>query len=368
MVMHGPHGLILIGALCSICYSGARAITPSRALLYSLHHDEGWDMSSKQDEVGSSGHVILATLGSVDQHVPAAEGKRDEPLSVDEAWPAILMASLAGLSTVLGALVVFCLPAGGVPRSAMSFGLSLAAGVMITVSVMELWPEGVSDADSNIKSAWFRHLLLFGAGAVVTFLICKLASCLQGSKESDVESLEASAIERRSWRLAILLFISLTAHNLPEGLAVAISAMADQRLGLTVMLAIAVHNIPEGVAVAIPTLDATKSKCMAISVALLSGMTETLGAVVAILVLQPYLTANVIEELLIFVAGIMCYIAFFELLPESVRGGGMLYVVACIGLAVGAAIMILTHLLLEQAMHDDHDHDGHDHDHHHHHH
>merc|ERR1719316_234077 len=209
---------------------------------------------------------------------------------------------------------------------------------MITVSVMELWPEGPMDA------TMVHHLMLFAAGGALTFLICKLASCLesQGNPadgESGEQDLSVKAVERRSWRLAVLLFISLTAHNLPEGLAVAI-----------------------------PTLDATKSKCMAISVALLSGMTETLGAVVAILVLQPYLTANVIEELLIFVAGIMCYIAFFELLPESVRGGGMLYVVACIGLAVGAAIMILTHLLLEQAMHDDHDHDGHDHDHHHHHH
>merc|ERR1719335_1983727 len=128
----------------------------------------------------------------------------------------------------------------------------------------------------------------------MTFGICKLASCLESQSSDDSysgEDLSVKAVQRRSWRLAILLFISLTAHNLPEGLAVAISAMADQRLGLTVMIAIAVHNIPEGVAVAIPTYDATKQRWKAIFIAFLSGATETVGALIAIVALQPFLTA-----------------------------------------------------------------------------
>lgn len=318
-------------------------------------------MASSDNLVGSESRIVLATLSSFDHHVPASDEPRDRPLTLNEAWPAVLMATVAGLSTVLGALVVCCMPVGGVPRSAMSFGLSLAAGVMITVSVMELWPEGPMDA------TMVHHLMLFAAGGALTFLICKLASCLesQGNPadgESGEQDLSVKAVERRSWRLAVLLFISLTAHNLPEGLAVAISAMANKRLGLTVMIAIAIHNIPEGIAVAIPTYDATKSKVMGLLIALLSGMTETIGALVAILVLQPYLTGSLIEDLLVFVAGIMCYIAVFELLPESCHGGGAMYAVAALGLAVGAAIMILTHMLLEEAMHDDHHH-HHDHDH-----
>eukprot|EP00746_Dinoflagellata_sp_MGD_P006841 gnl/MRDRNA2_/MRDRNA2_113491_c0_seq1.p1 gnl/MRDRNA2_/MRDRNA2_113491_c0~~gnl/MRDRNA2_/MRDRNA2_113491_c0_seq1.p1 ORF type:complete len:358 (+),score=54.81 gnl/MRDRNA2_/MRDRNA2_113491_c0_seq1:152-1225(+) len=354
--------LALIGALLLLRFSDAvQEITPSQALRYSLHHDEAWDMSSPDDRQDSENHLVFASLHSLSQHVPASDAPRDRPLTLEEASPAILMATVAGLSTVLGALVIFCMPAGGVPRSAMSFGLSLAAGVMITVSVMELWPEG------HFDSHMLYHFLLFGIGGVLTFVICKMASWLeskQGDGERDPEDLSVKAMERRSWRLAVLLFISLTAHNLPEGLAVAISAMANKRLGVTVMIAIAVHNIPEGVAVAIPTYDATKSQCKALLVALLSGMTEIVGALVAIIALQPFLTGALIEDLLVFVAGIMCYIAFFELLPESVHGGGILYAVASLGVVSGAAIMILTHMLLDEAMHDDHDHDhGHHHDH-----
>lgn len=342
------------------CSHAVQEITPSKALLYSLHHDEAWDMSSPDDHEGK--HLALATLHSFIKHVPASDNPRDKPLTLEEASPAILMATVAGLSTVLGALVIFCMPAGGVPRSAMSFGLSLAAGVMITVSLMELWPEGPMD------SHMLYHLMLFTIGGALTFVICKLAGWLESKQgDADLENgqdLSVKTMERRSWRLAVLLFISLTAHNLPEGLAVAISAMANKRLGVTVMIAIAVHNIPEGVAVAIPTYDATKSQCKAVLVAFLSGLTEIVGALVAIVALQPFLTGALIEDLLVFVAGIMCYIAFFELLPESVHGGGFLYAVSCLGVVSGAAIMVLTHMLLEEAMHDDHDHD-HDHGHHH---
>jgi ZIP family zinc transporter len=363
---------VLIGELILLsCSDAVGAMTPSKALLYSLHHDEAWDMSSPHDHEGhihdhvaSENHSVLLSLRSVNQHVPAAKDPRDKPLTLEEAAPAVIMATLAGLSTVLGALVVCCMPAGGVPRSAMSFGLSLAAGVMITVSFMELVPEDITSWRHNAY-----HFILFMVGGILTCAICNLAGWLE-KREADGEidaevgqDLSVKAVERRSWRLAVLLFISLTAHNLPEGLAVAISAMANKRLGFTVMIAIAVHNIPEGVAVAIPTYDATKSQCKAVLVALLSGMTETVGALIAILVLQPFLTGALIEDLLIFVAGIMCYIAFFELLPESVYGGGMMYAVASLGLITGAAIMILTHMLLEEAMHDDHDHDHHDHHH-----
>jgi len=363
------HGLILTGALLFVSFSDVvHAITPSNAFLYSLNHNERWDMDSPEDFVGSQQHIILAKLSSFHHHVPASNEKREKPLTLDEAWPAIIMATVAGLSTVLGALVVCCMPAGGVPRAAMSFGLSLAAGVMITVSVMELWPHTDESHHHHSEdhhhhheeekeystSHEFFHLLLFLAGGAVTFVICKLASCLEAQDNGDSphsSDLSVKAVERRSWRLAILLFISLTAHNLPEGLAVAISAMADKRLGLTVMIAIAVHNIPEGVAVAIPTYDATKQRWKAIFIAFLSGMTETLGALIAIVALQPFLTGSLIEDLLIFVSGIMCYIACFELIPEAVRGGGELYAITCLGLLVGAIIMIGTHMLLEETMH-----------------
>ncbi len=47
----------------------------------------------------------------------------------------------------------------------------------------------------------------------------------------------------------MLTAITLTAHNFPEGMAVAISTMGSPKLGLKLAVAIALHNIPEGLAI-----------------------------------------------------------------------------------------------------------------------
>ena len=45
---------------------------------------------------------------------------------------------------------------------------------------------------------------------------------------------------------AFLTLVGMTLHNLPEGMAVALSAMRGLRFGVPVALAIGLHNIPEG--------------------------------------------------------------------------------------------------------------------------
>merc|ERR1719316_644065 len=97
------------------------------------------------------------------------------------------------------------------------------------------------------------------------------------------------------------MMLSLTAHNLPEGFAVAISALGSDRLGFVVMIAIALHNIPEGIALAVPVLSATGSKRKALWMSFLSGMAEPLGAALALFVaasLGESVSSDALEELL----------------------------------------------------------------------
>ena len=95
----------------------------------------------------------------------------------------------------------------------------------------------------------------------------------------------------------------------------------DPHLGLVLLIAIALHNIPEGISVSIPIYYATKNRKKAFLWSLLSGLSEPIGAVIGYFVLSPFITPFVLNLALAFVAGIMVFISFDELLPLSLSHG-----------------------------------------------
>eukprot|EP00887_Chlorella_sp_A99_P008107 scaffold12.g8107.t1 len=116
-------------------------------------------------------------------------------------------------------------------------------------------------------------------------------------------------------RLGLLMSVTMTLHNLPEGFAVCFSAFTD--FGPVMALAIAVHNIPEGVIVAAPVFAATGSRWKAVGIATASGLSEPLGALLALLVVRPFLTHAMLQYILAFVGGIMACVCVVELWPEA---------------------------------------------------
>jgi zinc transporter ZupT len=124
--------------------------------------------------------------------------------------------------------------------------------------------------------------------------------------------------KQRSWRVAMLLFFSLLAHNFPEGLCVAASAQESPQLGITVAIGIFIHNVPEGIAISVPCMAARPdSPWLAFWLASISGLAEPIGAIVALTVLHH--TKLELENVLASVAGVMCMVAVMELYPEAIR-------------------------------------------------
>ncbi len=60
--------------------------------------------------------------------------------------------------------------------------------------------------------------------------------------------------------------------------------------GVGLALTISLHNIPEGLAVAVPIAYTTRSRFWTIVIPFLTGLFEPLGAIVAGLFLRPYIT------------------------------------------------------------------------------
>jgi len=277
------------------------------------------------------------------------DGDNSEKAGKVDMWGGVLMAFVAGASTVLGATVVLFMPEGGPPPAAMAFSFSLAAGVMVAISVEMLLPH---NSKGQPFFSW-GSFLIFCAGALSCAALCKLADCFESTTVSDVENDKDTVKEveqKKSFRLAALLFVSLTLHNFPEGFAVAVSAMSGLNLGLTMCIAVAIHNIPEGIALAVSVYGATKSHAQSFFWTALSGLTEPLGAICAMLVIQAYVnsTPNLLTNLLTAVAGVMCWVALAELLPEAVSTGCWGAIAS--GFVSGIIIMVVTHWVMENAV------------------
>jgi len=179
-----------------------------------------------------------------------------------------------------------------------------------------------------------------------------LHSLTRWSSGSDLDTKE----QRRAWRVAMLLFVSLLFHNFPEGLAVAASTLESQKLGITVTIGIMIHNIPEGIAISIPCLMARPdAPWLSFFLASFSGLAEPFGAWVALFFLRDIAKeedayknpALCMENVLAFVAGIMITVAMYELFPEGKRhchakSNGMFWYVT--GTIMGIVVMILTEM------------------------
>lgn len=259
----------------------------------------------------------------------------------------LLLTLCAGLATAIGSIIAFA--TRHTSRGFFSFTLGLSAGVMLYVSFVELFDE----ARSLFANTWggqlgeFGTALFFFVGMGLIGLIDKLVPSFENPHEiRSVENLNnpASGKEARLHQIGLLTALAIAIHNFPEGIATFMAAQNNPSIGVAIAVAIALHNIPEGIAVSIPIYYATGSKKRAFLYSLLSGLAEPLGALLAFLLLMPFMNDVVLGGVLAAVAGIMVYISIDELLPAA-REYGKPHV-AIWGMVVGMMLMATSLIVL----------------------
>ncbi len=217
---------------------------------------------------------------------------------------AFLITSLAGFSTLLG-MIPILFPIQKKDRL-INFCLSFSAGVMITVSVIDLIPESLSYLQ-NIYST-FPSILISSIFIVIGILFSSFIDQRLDSKTNR---------ENKLYKLGIISMLAIIMHNIPEGIATFISYQENASLGITLAIAIALHNIPEGISIAIPLYYSTKKKTKAFLYTLISALSEPLGALLSFWFLSSLITPHMMGILLAMIAGIMIHISCYELLPNA---------------------------------------------------
>ena len=250
---------------------------------------------------------------------------------------ALLLAVLAGLSTLLGAIIVFITKRKS--EKLITISLGFAAGVMISVSFTDLFPNASTllQAGAGQRTGVLLSVAALAAGILLASGIDKLVPH---------DAYDASAGEsphKNLFRVGLVSMLAIGLHNFPEGMATFMAGYESMSLGIPIAIAIALHNIPEGISVAMPIWFASGSRWKALKYTLISGLAEPIGALLAFLVLRPFINDSVLGVMFGLVAGIMVYIAIEELIPSSRQYG--FDRAGLIATFLGICIMPLTHLI-----------------------
>ncbi len=253
--------------------------------------------------------------------------------------PAAVLALLAGcgtwLVTALGAAAVFFFSKEN-PRH-MTVLLGFAAGVMLAASYWSLLAPAIALAEEMLLPSWLPATLGFLAGAAFLRLTDLALGRLRpqtGAKRSR------------------LLILSITLHNIPEGLAVGV---AFASLGLepepekllaacAVALGIGIQNYPEGAAVALPLLREGESRARSFFLAQATGLVEPAAALLGALLVT--LVRSLLPWALSFAAGAMVLVAAHELIPECRASGPRGSYLGTTGVILGFALMMLLDVAL----------------------
>ena len=132
--------------------------------------------------------------------------------------------------------------------------------------------------------------------------------------------------KKSSLSKTMMMALSVTIHNVPEGMAVGAvlaaflsgSGSISASAALALSLGIAVQNIPEGAILSIPLAEEGMPKGRAFLLSVLSGAAEPIAALAMMAFAGR--TGGILPLLMSFAAGAMMYVVVEELIPEMSEG------------------------------------------------
>ena len=262
----------------------------------------------------------------------------------------VFMALIATLGTwlvtALGAATVVFFKSPD--QKALNLMLGFASGVMIAASFWSLLQPAIERAQAVSRlPAYFVATVGFLLGAVFIWASDKILSLTRRRLTSKEESKNT-----RFGRIAMLI-LSITLHNIPEGLAVGVAfgvlgngAYSVEKLmgAITIAIGIGLQNFPEGAAVSVPLRREGFSRKRSFLYGQASGMVEPIAGLIGAL-LVVYVEA-ILPYALAFAAGAMILVAVHELIPECQKNQGAHPYFATTGIVLGFAVMMLLDVML----------------------
>jgi zinc transporter ZupT len=232
---------------------------------------------------------------------------------------AILVAALAAIGFSGASLLA--LLGGGVSAKSRSYSAAFAAGILLALAFVDLFPEGLELAGEAAIAG-------FVGGFVLLFLTEVFTRA--HTHHSPEERLRGHALGPFVLGLAI--------HNLADGFVLGVGARASEITSWLVGLGVLVHQMPVGISLAAVFVAARATSSRVLRTAVLLGLAIPLAAGLTLALPVP---GNQALGFLTGVAGgVLAYVGAAHLLPEAQaehpsKGIGVLFAATLVVTATG---------------------------------
>ncbi len=259
------------------------------------------------------------------------------------------------MGTGLGGLIgVFF---GKQSLKSMSYVLSFAGGIMVSIVCFDLIPEAL-----ELSNIWGTMLgisigvgMVFLLNTLIDWITTRMIGKSHIEEHDAIEELhhqdplmaklaEAGQSNIRMIKAGIIMLCAIALHNLPEGMAIGSGTTHDAALGIVLAIMIAIHNIPEGMAIAVPLCAGGMGFGKTIFLTALSGVPTLFGAVLG------YWIGNISDYFIALslagAGGAMLYVTYCEIMPQVIlmNKGRTPAIFTLIGLMAGLLlIQVLGH-------------------------
>ncbi len=242
------------------------------------------------------------------------------------------------IGTSLGASLVYLMK-NKINNTIEKILLGFASGVMVAASVWSLLIPAIERSEELGILPWLPPSL----GLVLGILSLIFIDRLTLKMNKDAKSLNDKMKKTR------MLFLAVTIHNIPEGMAVGVifAAYLAGAPGITLASAfalaigIAIQNFPEGAIISMPLKNAGFSKNKAFFWGVISGIVEPIASGITIALTS--LIVPILPYLLAYAAGAMIYVVVHELIPDAQKENNNF---GPIGVALGFTIMMILDVAL----------------------
>lgn len=219
--------------------------------------------------------------------------------------------------TSLGAAMVFIFK-DEISKELQRVFTGFASGIMVAASIWSLLIPAIDNSEAMGKFAFIPAAVGFAVGIGFLLLLDEITPHMHFNNQ--VEGMQ-SKLKRTT-----KLFLAVTLHNIPEGMAVGVvyagwlagNTNVSKAAALTLAIGIALQNFPEGAVVSMPLRAEGMNKNKTFLYGVMSGIVEPIASIITIIAAS--FVVPILPYLLAFAAGAMMYVVVEELIPEMSEG------------------------------------------------